>query len=659
MSIISLQDIEKSFGSLLVFHKLSVSFHKGERIGLVGPNGCGKTTLLKLIIGAEAPDKGTIYIQKNLKIAYLPQEPLFSAESNYQTVFDAAAEGLAEIRSLTQQIEDVVCRLETEERSILRQRLSEYERIYHLLDQKRGWNTDIAVKSVLNGLGLEADTHFRLVSTLSGGQVSRLMLARTLIQPSDVLLLDEPTNHLDLQGIEWLEAFLKNYKGTILLISHDRYFLDQLTDHIIEIEGGQAVCYKGNYTSFLEQKKLRRLSEERILRRRKEFIAKTIDFIARNKDQEGMRRTARGRKTRLRRLLHNNSEFLKALPEEEHIFFRFETHSGKSEKLISGTSLSKQYGTNVLFQELNVELNRGGRVVVVGPNGSGKTTLLKILLGLDNPDTGTVQRRDNLRVGYLDQHAHTLSEGKTVLEEAASVRPDLTQDELRSRLAAFLFRGEQVFQKTETLSGGQKSRLMLAKLVLAEPEVLILDEPTNHLDIESCRVLEEALELYEGAVLAVSHDRYFIDSLFEKMLILGKDKSGRKNPSSHTWYQKLSDEKGIFTQWTELIASQHEKTAAEKKGANKKQTPAKSSAIASTTPPELRPFNAWKIETIEERILSLEEEIELLSLEYGKEETYRNKDSLKILQENLDKKRSELALLYRAYDWRTSKKTSR
>jgi len=656
MSIISLQNIEKSFGSISVFCGLNVSFHKGQRVGLVGPNGCGKTTLLKLIIGSETPDKGIIYIQKNLKIAYLPQETLFPPERKDQTVFDMAAEGLEEIRSLTCQIEEVVCGLETDKQDVLRLGLSKYEHIHRLLDQKRGWNPDSSIKSVLCGLGLSEDTHFRPVSTLSGGQLSRLILARTLVQPSDVLLLDEPTNHLDLQGIEWLETFLKNYKGTILLISHDRYFLNQLSDHIVEIEDGKAVFYKGNYTSFLEQKKIRRLSEERILRRRKEFIAKTLDFIARNKDQEGMRRTARGRKTRLRRLLHNNPEFLKSLPKEKRIFFRFGTYSGQGEKMISGISLSKRYGTNILFQDLNIELERGDRIVVIGPNGSGKTTLLKILLGLDNSDTGTVQRRENLRIGYLDQHAQTLSVGKSVLEEAASVRPDLTQENLRSRLAAFLFRGEQVFQKTETLSGGQKSRLMLAKLVLAEPDVLLLDEPTNHLDIESCQALEEALDLYEGTVLAVSHDRTSLISLFEKMLILGRDKNGRTIQSAHSWYQKLSDEKGIFTQWTELIASQCEKTAAEKKETSKKEISVKSAPTVLSTPPELRPFNAWTIETIEEKILSLEEEIESLTLQYGKEDTYRNKDSFKTLQENLDKKKSELALLYRAYDWRTSKK---
>ncbi len=655
MSIISLSDIEKSYGALNLFRRLTISFHWGQRVGLTGPNGCGKTTLFRLIIGQEYPDKGVVSVQKGLRLAYLPQENQLEG-SDQKTVFETAFEGIGKTRSLQNRLEEVLCELDTQNRHLLKQKLSEYESIRHQLDHQGGWNAEILVKSILSGLGLNEETYSRPVSALSGGQLSRLMLARTLVSPSDVLLLDEPTNHLDLQGIEWLEMFLKNYKGTVLLISHDRYFLDQLADSIVEIEAGQAVCYRGNYTSFLEQKKVRRLSQERILRRRKEFIAKTLDFIARNKDQEGMRKTARGRKTRLRRLLQNNPDFLKELPEAQRISFFFESLSDRREKLIRAESLSKRFGETVLFRNLSIELTPGCRTVIIGPNGSGKTTLLKILLGHLEPDEGSVQKGENIRIGYLDQHAQTLCEEKTVLEEAAAVRPDLSPEQLRGKLAAFLFRGEQVFQPIAALSGGQKNRLMLAKLVLAEPELLILDEPTNHLDMESRQVLEEALAVYEGAVLAVSHDRYFINRLFDSMLILGRSREGQVSPAEHTWYHKFAEEEGIFTQWIQRAQTLQQKTTAPPKN-SPSGTIKKPPSVS--TPPEIRRFNAWKLEDIEEKILSLEEEIESLSLQYGKEETYRNKEAVRSLQENLDRKKSELVFLYRAYEWRIEKKKSK
>jgi ATP-binding cassette subfamily F protein 3 len=659
MSIISLQDIEKSYGPHSVLKKLSLQIYKGRRVGLIGPNGCGKSTLFKIIAGLESPDKGTVFVQKKLRISYLPQESAVPANQNI-TVFEAACEGIKDILALRSRLETIGSELGRTGICEKRQALSEYDRLYQLLEQQNGWLAESSIKRILIGLGLKEETHSQPLNTLSGGQRSRLLLAQTLIRPSDVLLLDESTNHLDLQGIEWLETFLKTYKGTILLISHDRFLLDQLTDQIVEIENGAAVCYKGNFSSFLEQKKTRRLSQERILQRRKEFIEKTLDFIARNKDQEGMRGTARGRKIRLRRLLLKNPEFLQELPEQERIFFRFGSPSGRSEILLRAEALTKRFGPTTLFEKVNIEVERGSRTVIIGPNGSGKTTLLKILLGLLPPDEGNIYRGGTVRIGYLDQHAQTLSAASTVLEEAAATRPDLTPEQLRSRLAAFLFKGEQVFQKIETLSGGQRSRLMLAKLVLQEPDLLILDEPTNHLDIESREVLEEALCLYEGAILAVSHDRYFIDALFDRMLILGCTKDGCFVPAEHTWFRKIEGETGIFTQWTQTIQArlQKENAIAEKERRQKEQ---KASArdvrsSAAATPPEIRQFNAWKLDAIEEKILSLEEEIENLSLQYGKEEIYRDKASVIQLQETLDKKKSELALLYKAYQWRTSKK---
>lgn len=656
MSIITIHNIEKNYGSLRVFSGLSLSISKGQRWGLIGPNGCGKTTLLKMIAGLETPDKGQITFGQNPKLSYLPQETVNLPEN--KTVFEVAAEGLKQIQGLRTRFENLTREFATYPSGIPKQKMTEYEYLRHQLEQFSGWNPEGLVRSALEGVGLGEDLFSLPVHALSGGQRSRLMLARTLAEPSDVLLLDEPSNHLDLQGIEWLESFLKTFKGTLVLISHDRYLLDRIVDRVAEIENFSAVVYKGNYSSFVEQKHLRRLTSQRQLQQRKEFLSRTLDFIARNKDQEGMRKTARGRKTRLKRLLKENPDFLSETPQARSIHIRFENSVSKSEKLLAARSLSKQYSGKILFRNVHFELSRRKRIAITGPNGSGKTTLIRILLGHTQPDEGVVYRGPQIRIGYLDQYAQTLSEEKTVLEEAASARPDLTPEQLRKKLAAFHFRDRQVFQKVGSLSGGQRSRLMLVKMVLIEPDVLVLDEPTNHLDIDSCEALEEALDSYEGAVVAVSHDRYFIDRLFDSMLILGMDKKGKPSPSEHAWFEHLEGDDGVFTQWLQSLQPLVEPAKSASCADLKENKKIKKLPPASApTPPEIRPFNAWKIEEIEEKILELEEQIENLSLEFGNEETYRKEGALEKLQDILDTKKAELELLYRAYKWRTTRQT--
>lgn len=653
MSIISFSNITKTFGPVCVFNGLTLSFHAGRKVGLIGQNGSGKTTLFRMILGLETPDTGNLSVQKDLKIGYLPQEPDFHED---KTVFEIMHGGLRDLSEKQRRLEDLSAKLGTLGGDGLRQTMSEYDRLAREIELEGGWSVEARIRSVLCGLGLSEELHHSPVRTLSGGQLSRLGLARVLLCQTDLLLLDEPTNHLDLQAICWLEIFLRNYPGAVILISHDRFLLDQLAEQIVEIEDRKAVSYKGNYSRHLQTKQERRLHQERRYQQRKEFVRDTLDFIARNKDQEGMRKTARGRKTRLRRLLAEQPDFLEKAGPKQTLSFRFTGSVSRSEKILSADGLSKGFGDILLFKDLSFTLPRGGRLAITGPNGSGKSTLLKIIMGEIKPDGGSIEKGEQLTFGYLDQHAQTLCPEKTVLEEAAAVRPDLTPEALRQKLAIFLFRGDQVFQKAETLSGGQRNRLMLCKIVLSGPDVLILDEPTNHLDIDSCQAFERALDEYEGSVVAVSHDRYFIDHPFDEMLVLGMNREGQKCIGLHEWVRRITEDVGVFSLWNQRLLEQ----AAEKEG---EKSPARKGCRRETerkapqrVPAEIRPFNTVSTEDIEMGILTLDEEINELNEQFGNETIYKNPSLLKNLQDKLDQKRKELSLVYRAYEWRMKKK---
>lgn len=652
MSIVSISNMTKTYGPVRVFDGLTISFHAGRKTGLIGPNGCGKSTLFRMITGTEAPDTGTFSIQNGLRIGYLPQEPDFHSD---KTVFEVMHEGLSDLLARQDRMEQLSARLGTLAGTDLKQAMAEYDRLAHELELEGGWSSEARIRSVLSGLGLTEEVHHAPVSTLSGGQLSRLGLARVLLRETDLLLLDEPTNHLDLQAICWLETFLRNYAGAVIVVSHDRFLLDQVVDRIVEIEHKKAVSYTGNFSQYVELKRQNQLRQQRQHIKRVEFVRRTRDFIARNKDQEGMRKTARGRKKRLERLLAERPDFLETAAAQKTISFQFGKDVSRSEKVILAEAVSKRFDDLVLFKDLSLTLPRGGRLAITGPNGSGKSTLLKILLGQMPPDNGTVERGTSLSVGYLDQHAHTLTPENTVLQEAAGVRPDLTPEALRNRLAAFLFQGDQVFQQIDTLSGGQRNRLMLCKLVLSEPDVLILDEPTNHLDIESCEIFEEALLEYPGSIIAVSHDRYFIDRIFDEMLVIGLNDLGQKCMGCIDWARTLAGSEGVYTFWIQKSQAAAKQKKEEDSAKSKIPRAASGSSATSKTPPELRPFNKYTLEELENQILLLDSEMDRLTEQFGSEEIYKNPSELKRLEAERDRLEKKLTLLYRAYEARLSK----
>ncbi|AQQ10410.1 putative ABC transporter ATP-binding protein YjjK [Sedimentisphaera cyanobacteriorum] len=651
MPLLQLKNIEKSFGTNKLFSGLDMKIYRKEKIGLIGNNGTGKTTLFKMILGKETPDGGEILSRKDYSIGYLPQEPFFEKE---KTVIDIMQENLSHIYELEEQVEQAASELETKSGQSLEKAMARYEQLSLKFELAGGYDIDTRIKMILSGVGLGEELYGNKVCQLSGGQLSRLGLASVLITGSDLLLLDEPTNHLDLAATEWLENFLKNYPGAALIISHDRFLLDKVAVKIAELENMKATLWKGNYSQFLESKENDRIRREREQEKRQKMVDKEMDFIARNRNDVGMRRVARGRAKRLERLLEENPDFLETQQKIRTLSFSFEDIKNFSHNVLKCRSLSKAYGELKLFSELNFDLTLGQSLAVTGPNGTGKSTLLKIALGKIAQDTGKIKFGNNLNVGYLDQQGEELLPESSVIDEILRLRKDLKPEQARNVLGAFLFFGDEVFKRVENLSGGERNRLMLCRLVLERPDVLVLDEPTNHLDIASKEALETALQEFEGTVIFVSHDRYFIDKICDLLMVIGVDECGRKQMGRHEFF---GPGEKLYTEYYNTAARRAQDALKKKysEESTKSQTPVRKNKRhkeRKTAPEELKPFNKYRPEDIEDFIMEKESLIEELKDKFGLEEYYKDHKKMGELQEQVNIAESELELLYKAYEWK-------
>ena len=517
MILISVQELQKSFGVHEVLRSVTFSLQKGEKMGLVGVNGCGKTTLMRMIAGEMQPDGGTIHRNKDLRVGYLAQLDDIPLTD---TVWGALLKVFEPIRIMERRMAEIEKLLESADPETALRLSSEYQRLTESYNAQQGYAYEGEMLRVLNGLGLKPEMHQRQVSTLSGGERTRLSLAKLLLQKPDIILMDEPTNHLDLEAIEWLQDYLTDYKGSLLLISHDRYFLDHVCTTMGELLGGKMIKFTGNYTEYMKKRTADFETRMKAYELQQKEIQREQDIIERYRsfNREKSIKAAESREKRLAKV-----ERLEKPVEEQHVRFSFDARRRSGEEALEVRELSKSFEGQPVFQNLSFKLRTGDRVALIGPNGVGKSTLFRILTHQINPDHGSVRFGTNIDIGYYDQHQQNLNPQNTILDEVWNAFPKLEQTRIRSALGLFLFTGDEVFEKIEKLSGGERGRVALTKLMLKQDNLLLLDEPTNHLDMDSREVLEDALRDFPGTILAISHDRYFINRFAEKVMVMEKD----------------------------------------------------------------------------------------------------------------------------------------
>ena len=515
MILLALQDVRKSFGTHEVLKSVSFTLQNGERMGMVGVNGSGKSTLMKIIAGQETADEGSVNIQKGLRIGYLAQQGELTGEETVQetleSVFEPQRRMEAELRALEAEMAESGADPEA-----LRRLGGRYDALTREFERSNGYGWRSTVQGVLAGLKLR-DYRDMKTSLLSGGERTRLCLGRMLLTEPDLLLLDEPTNHLDLNSIAWLEDYLAAYRGAVLVVSHDRYFLDRVCGRMAELILGTVETYDGNYSAYLEKRTAVYEIRMKAWELQQKEIARQEAIIAmyRRFNREKSIKAAESREKRLEKI-----ERLEKPQEEGTVHFRFETRRRTGDDVLMTDGLRKGYGDRTLFENLKLHVRSGDRIALIGDNGTGKSTLLRCLIGEEKPDAGSVRWGTGVDIGYYDQHQAGLNEKKTVLDEVWDRFPRLEQYEVRGALGMFLFTGDEVFEPVSTLSGGEKGRVALTELMLRRDNVLLLDEPTNHLDMDSREVLENALREFEGTIIAVSHDRYFINRFAEKVCVL-------------------------------------------------------------------------------------------------------------------------------------------
>lgn len=517
--VLSCQDIGKSFGEVPILSHISFHIDDYEKAAIVGINGAGKTTLLKIIVGEYQADQGLVTFGKGVSWGYLAQHGALNTE---YSIYDELLSVKQDLIDLEQKIRTAEAQMKSAQGAALEELMDRYSRLTHQFEVQGGYLYRSELVGVLKGLGFGEEDFSKPVNTLSGGQKTRVALGKLLLQKPDFIILDEPTNHLDLNSIAWLENYLLNYKGAVLIVSHDRYFLDRVVGKVIEIDQTKSHVFAGNYTQYAQKKEQLRiaymnayLNQQREIKHQQEVIEKLRSF---NREKSIKRAESREK-------LLNKMDVIDK-PTEVHTDMKLilEPAVTSGNDVLQIEQMSKSFGSLHLFSGLNLDIKRGEHVAIIGDNGTGKTTLLKILNGLEQADTGTFKLGTNVEIGYYDQEQQLLHPEKTLFEEISDTYPDMSNTKIRNTLAAFLFTGDEVFKQIKDLSGGEKGRLSLAKLMLSNANFIILDEPTNHLDIASKEILEDALNHYTGTLLYVSHDRYFINRTASRILELcGKE----------------------------------------------------------------------------------------------------------------------------------------
>lgn len=508
MIIAQAQDLEQRFGGNTIFSNISFSVPGNARIGLVGPNGAGKTTLLKIMTGQQEPTSGQFTINKGLNVGYIAQENALDEDKTIWdemlTVFDNLIEKNKRITKMQEQIAE-----HPEDEDLLKR----YDQLAYDFEQEGGFTYQAEIKSILNGFNFKENTWQKVIGTLSGGEKTRLAFVKLLLQKPPVLLLDEPTNYLDLDTLDWLEAFLKNYQGAIITVSHDQYFLDHLANQIFELNFGKLTTFKGNYSQYVKERELMNNQQEAAYEKQQEKIKKEEEFI-----QKNLVRASTTKRAQSRRKALDKMERIKPPKHKQKVRINFTSDRPSGKEVLIAKDLTIGYPDKTMVSDIDFQVNKNDRVAIIGPNGIGKSTLLKTIMKKLEPKDGSIKYGASLDIGYYDQELQSLDPSKTVLDTIWDRHKTMPEKDVRSILASFLFTAEDIDKTIGQLSGGQKARLTLTVLSLEKDNFLLMDEPTNHLDIEAKEVLEQALDNYDGTLLFVSHDRYFINELANKII---------------------------------------------------------------------------------------------------------------------------------------------
>ena len=629
MILLSLQGIQKSFGTNQVLRDASLVLQEGQRMGLVGVNGCGKSTLMKIIAGLESSDGGVITMQKGLRLGYLAQQGMVDENKTVleemESVFEPVVRMETQLRALEHQMADAV-----QDEALLHRLGSQYDQLTRDFERSNGFGWRSTVQGVLAGLGFRKEQQEQKARLLSGGERTRLCLARMLLTQPDLLLLDEPTNHLDLKSIAWLEEYLRTYRGAVLLVSHDRYFMDHVCDRMCELLLGTTECYDGNYTAYMAQRTQRFEIRMKAYELQQKEIARQQAIIARYRqfNREKSIRAAESREKRLEKV-----ERLEKPKDESAIHFRFDCRRRTGEDVLMVEELKKGFDGRMLFDHVKLHLRAGDRVALIGDNGVGKSTLFKCLIGEEKPDGGTIRLGAGVDIGYYDQHQAHLHENKTVLDEVWDDFRRLDQTEVRGALGMFLFTGDEVLMPISTLSGGEKGRVALTKLMLRKDNLLLLDEPTNHLDMDSREVLEDALEGFPGTILAISHDRYFINRFATKVCVLENGGIREYLGNYDDYFEKINR-----MQEPDGDAPQMTKTAMDKEKRRSREEEKR-----------LRERRA-AIQQAEAAIARAEEEAEAMEAQLAAPETYQNAEKATELSRAYQQKKEEIERLYQRWE---------
>ncbi|WP_430616797.1 ABC transporter ATP-binding protein [Enterococcus sp. DIV0176] len=625
MILLQANQVARHFGADVLFQNIHLEISTGARIALVGRNGAGKSTLLKIIAGLEAPDQGAITKNKTATLGYLAQD---TGLSSNETVWNEMLKAFAEVRKMEQRMRELEIAISegVPETPAYDSFLKEYDRLQHEFSDKNGYGYENEIRSVLHGFKFDPSFYEQTIDTLSGGQRTRLALARMLLQHPDILILDEPTNHLDIETLSWLENYLQGYTGALLIVSHDRYFLDKVVTEVYELSRQKMRHYKGNYSKYLDLKAEQLASDWKAYEKQQTEIHKLEDFVARNLVRASTTKRAQSRRKALEKM--DRLDRPQGDEKQAHFLFHAEKPSGNVVLQVEDAAIG--YDGEVLSEPINLDVRRQEAIALVGPNGIGKSTLLKSIIHQLPFIRGNQHLGTNVTIGYYDQGQADLHTNKTILAELWDEHPTLPEKEIRSALGAFLFSGEDVEKTIPLLSGGEKARVALAKLAMNQENFLILDEPTNHLDIDNKEVLENALIDYDGTLLFVSHDRYFINRIATKVVELSENGSKMYLGDYDYYLEKKQEEEEI----AELLAKEEQTEVVE--------TPtSKSNYYQSKEQQKLMRSLSRKITQVEEEMAQLDETIAQLEAEMVRPDVLDDHVKLNDLNQQLENARVE------------------